>query len=110
RRGRDALAGLGPRPGPRRRQLLDLRALTGARCRCLEPRQRLVAAEDLDRLEEAGADLRAGDGDADRLEGVARLEAEAVRERTQGRLDVLGVERLGLAQRLDRLAEDRRTP
>src|SRR5581483_6274984 len=73
-----------------------------------ETGQRFFPAQELDALEQAGTHVGAGDGDADRLEGVARLEAEALRQRAQRRLDVLRVERLGLSQRLGRLADDGR--
>ncbi len=71
-----------------------------------KPRERLVAAEQLQAFVEAGRDLRAGHGDADRLERLPRLQTEAVAELLQRGLDLLGGERLDSAERLGRGGED----
>jgi len=55
---------------------------------------------------EAGAAHTAA-APADRLESFARLQAEPLGQRPQCSFDVLGVKRLGLPERLDRLAQDR---
>src|SRR5204863_3577529 len=59
-----------------------------------EARERLLAAEQLDALEQAGRDGGAGDGDADRLEALPRLQAEPLEHLSERRLDRLGRERL----------------
>ena len=71
-----------------------------SRCgrRAPEPRERLVPAEQLEALVQPRRDLRAGDGDADRLERLARLQAEPLAELLQRGLDRLGVERLDRAR------------
>ena len=86
-------ASSGPSTRSRPRSRSDSRAgASGA-----QTRERLVAAEQLEALEEPGRDLRAGDREPDRLERVARLLAELVGERAQGLLEP------GRLPRLDRL-------
>src|SRR5581483_2426868 len=67
----------------------------------------LVAAEQLDALEQPGADVRARDRDTDRLEGVAGLEAVALGKPAKRGFDVLGVKRLDRLQCLGSLPDDR---
>ena len=66
---------------PSGRRALDRSRRCGSRApiaarQARRPRERLVAAEQLDALEQAGRDRRAGDRDADRLERLPRLLAE----------------------------------
>src|ERR671919_633852 len=80
----------------------------GAADRRVETRQRLGPAQELEALEEPGRHLRAGDGDTDRLEGVPRLELEALAEGAELLLDPLAGEGLRPGERLPRLPEHRR--
>src|SRR5919106_935738 len=80
----------------------------GAADRRVETRQRLGPAQKLETLEEPGRHLRAGDGDADRLESVLRLELEALAEGAELLLDPLAGEGLCPGERLPRLPEHRR--
>src|SRR5919106_2356128 len=80
----------------------------GAADRRVETRQRLGPAQELEALEEPGRHLRAGDGDTDRLEGVPRLELEALAEGAELLLDPLAGEGLRPGEHLPRLPEHRR--
>ena len=64
-----------------------------------EPRERLVAPEQLQALVEPGRDLRPRHGDADRRERLPRLQLQPLAELLQRRLDPLRGERLHLGER-----------
>src|SRR3954452_11442161 len=66
-----------------------------------EAAERRLPSEQLDALEQAGRDLRARDGDPDRLKALPGLHAEALEHAAPRGLDPLGRVRLSLAERVE---------
>ena len=75
-----------------------------------QPSECRLAAEQLDALEQPGRHRRARDRDADRLESLARLQAEPLDDAAERRLDRLGRERLQLGERVARGATTSASP
>jgi hypothetical protein len=79
------------------------------RLRGIDARQRLVAPQERQRLEDPRRNRGSRERDAHGLEDVARLRAARGDDVAQRRFDVLGVERLDRDQRRARIGE-RRAP
>ncbi len=71
-----------------------MRLVSGAGQRVVDPRERLVATERDDGLEDPRRDRAAADRQAHRLEDLARLDLEPLDDAAQRRLDALDVERI----------------
>src|SRR6185436_9864539 len=78
--------------------------------RSTEPPQGFVLAEQLETLEQAGRDLRPGDCDPDRLEGLPRRQLEPIREPPQRGFDFRGLKRVDRGELVPRGDDDGRVP